>query len=154
MTARQLYCSLSRQQSRPLIIGSPTVSNTLSYCWGFSGFSSSVSSFFTLPFLISRCLLAPLPPPPSSSNSFWKWSLLLNAFLLDRDVIEDVYLTALSTERPWECKSACVFNVSGHLTRGGHFHRVFAVRVRSYANSVWRGGLGVLLWQKGSQKKQ
>lgn len=92
----------------------------------FTFFSFHIFSHLnSLSFFLSShmCLLVDLYSPP------WEWGFLLDVFLSDRGVIEDVCLTAVFTEEPWECvylARVCTWWVV-ITTRSEQFHRVFAV---------------------------
>lgn len=111
--------------------------HTLAAVFAFCVSSLEHVSFLLLFFSLSVSLAVCSPPSPLFlCRPPWNWSFLSNVFLFDRDVIEDVCLTAVSTEalRVQASLFMCVCVVI--MSWGGQFHRVFTVSVRWSRESV------------------
>lgn len=125
----------------------------------YSSFSTSHFPFFPL--------FAHVSVSVNLRSPLWEWAFLLNVFLSDRGVMEDVCLTTVSTEGPWESEPDCVFSVSVYVS--GHYDQGWAVSqgicsqlsvdqsvcLQTACVHMWVGGefLGVLVVQQGSQGK-
>lgn len=110
LPSRSHYVSQPRSHSQTHTL-SPLYLLFVSQVW-----SMSLSCFS---FFLSLSLL-PFAPPPSPlflCRPPWNWSFLSNVFLFDRDVIEDVCLTAVSTEA-LRVQASLFICVCGHYELG------------------------------------